>query len=78
MKEKVIAIAFTLVIILGLGGCISACSGGSSNSSSSSSSSSDSSSSSLSKDEQGRRAAENEASHYHYDKSGHIYDDRKK
>lgn len=76
MKEKVIAIAFTLVILLGLGGCISACSDGSS--SSSSSSSSGSSSSSLSKDEQGRRAAENEASHYHYDKSGHLYDDRKK
>ena len=73
MKDKALAVVLALVLLLGLGGCVSMCSDGGSHSSSSS----DSSSSSLSKDEQSRRAAENEASHYHYDKFGHLTDDRK-
>lgn len=70
MSEKVISIIVALVLLLGIGGCVSTCSD-------SDSSSSKSSSSSLSKDEQQRRAAEDEASHYYYDKYGHIHDDRK-
>lgn len=73
VSEKAISIIVALVLLLGIGGCVSTCS----DSDSSSSSSSKSSSSSLSKDEQQRRAAEDEASHYYYDKYGHIHDDRK-
>lgn len=73
MGKRILAVIVALVLFLGIGGCVSTCS----DSGSSSSSSSKSSSSSLSKDEQQRRAVEDEASHYHYDKNGHIYDDRK-
>lgn len=63
-----IVIAIAIFILIGFGGCVQACVN------MGDSGLSDSGSSNTSR--YGDRAAAEEASHYHYDANGHIYDDR--